>query len=70
MQCDWTPTSLVCQQIDQSAQFFWYGAGSHNCAGDVFVFHDHPAICRLPHVQVYTQTTHEKKEGCHLQFLI
>lgn len=55
---DGTPTGLVCQQIHQSTQFLWDGTGSHNSAWDIFILHDHPAVGRLPHVQVYTQATH------------
>lgn len=53
-----TPTSLVCQQIDKPAQFFWDGAGSHNSTRDIFIFHDHPTVGSFPHVQVYTQTAY------------
>lgn len=66
LQSVWTLTSLVCQQIDQPAQFFRDGACSHNCARDVFILHDHPPVGWLPHVQVYTQATHGDKERCNL----
>lgn len=56
-EADLQRTRFVCQQVGQSAQFLWDGTGSDHGAGDALVFHDNPAVRRLPHVQVDSQTT-------------
>lgn len=48
-------SSLVGQQIFDSAKFFRDGAGSDNGSWDLLVVHDLPAVHSLAHVQVHTE---------------
>lgn len=52
-------TCLVGQQVHQAPQLLRDGAGPDHGARNVLVFHDHPPVGSLAHVQVHTQTARE-----------
>ena len=62
-------TSLVSEEVLDSAQFFRDGTAADHCPWDGSISLDHPGIHHLPHVQIHTKTEAIQTHTHNIQYM-